>query len=267
MPETATALSTIDPKWFDAIALRASHRRFDGRPIDPAALVRLEAACRAVSESSPVARAVLVNRAPDGVFTGVLGNYGAIAGAPAFVAFVGPEDSLVDIGVVGEAVILEATLAGVDTCWIAGSFDAAKTAEFVELAEGEEVRAVTPIGYRTARPSTVERMMHVAVKPRKRLELEQIAPGVGSWPAWAQQAADAVRLAPSGVNGQPWRLRMDGESLVVSSKTEGAYWTAPMDCGIAMLHAELGALHAGVSGSWERLPEPDIARFTPRERS
>jgi len=37
-----------------------------------------------------------------------------------------------------------------------------------------------------------------------------------------------------------------------------------MDCGVAALHAELGAMHAGVSGAWERGAEPDLARFVPR---
>ena len=45
------------------------------------------------------------------------------------------------------------------------------------------------------------------------------------------------------------------------------YWTAPMDFGIAMLHAELGALHTGVRGSWEMLSGPDVARFAPAEEA
>ena len=34
-----------------------------------------------------------------------------------------------------------------------------------------------------------------------------------------------------------------------------------LDCGIAMLHFELGVRAAGLSGSWEFLPPPDVARF------
>jgi hypothetical protein len=83
------------------------------------------------------------------------------------------------------------------------------------------------------------------------------------WPAWAREAAEAVRLAPSGKNRQPWRLRMDDDALVLAFDADGAYWTAPIGCGIAALHAELGAWHAGVSGTWQRLIGSDIARFTP----
>ena len=34
-----------------------------------------------------------------------------------------------------------------------------------------------------------------------------------------------------------------------------------LDCGIAMLHLKLGALAAGVTGAWESLLPPRVARF------
>lgn len=34
-----------------------------------------------------------------------------------------------------------------------------------------------------------------------------------------------------------------------------------LDCGIAMLHIEIGALSAGVKGRWELLQSPQVARF------
>jgi hypothetical protein len=232
------------------------------------ALERIGAVCRTVSAPAGAGvRAVLVDARPDAVFTGLIGNYGAaISGAPMFAAFVGGPDWHVALGYIGEAVILEATAVGVNTCWIAGSFDAAAAAAHVDLAEGEQVRAVTPIGYGTNNVRGGERMLNAVVKPRGRFELERIAPGAQSWPTWAREAAEAVRLAPSGKNRQPWRLRMDDGALVLALTTDGAYWTAPIDCGIAALHAELGARHAGVSGTWQRLAGPDVTRFTPSLR-
>jgi hypothetical protein len=255
----------IAPSWFDAIATRASRRRFDGRPVQGEALGRIDAVCRSVSAAAATdVRAVMIDAAPERVFKGLIGSYGgAISGAPAFVAFVGSKDWHVDLGFIGEAVILEATAAGVDTCWIAGSFDAAAAAAYVRLADEEKVCAVAPLGYGTGKVPAAERLLQAVVKPRARMDLECIAAGAGSWPAWAKEAAEAVRLAPSGQNRQPWRLRIEGDSLVLASVTAGAYWTARIDCGIAALHAELGALHAGRTGSWQRLAAPDVARFTP----
>ena len=105
--------------------------------------------------------------------------------------------------------------------------------------------------------------MSAAVRSAARRQIEEIAPGLQrglgpahtAWPAWAISAVEAARLAPSGANRQPWRFRLDGDALVMSS-AESVSWTAPIDFGIAMLHVELGAGHEGVRGNWEHLRDP-----------
>lgn len=265
MSTAAVPATALKSDWFGAIAARLSRRSFDGRAIDDALLDRIEETCRRASEGRR-ARAVLERSAPQGVFTGFIGSYGKVTGAPALVAFVGGDDSLADVGYVGESVILDATLAGLDTCWIAASFSAENAGAIVDLAPGERVCAVTPLGYAAEAKSGVERLATAFIKPRTRLAIAEVAPGCDSWPAWAREAAEAVRLAPSGVNKQPWRLRFEDGALVMGSALQ-TYWTAPMDFGIAMLHAELGALHTGVRGSWEMLSGPDVARFAPAEEA
>jgi hypothetical protein len=37
--------------------------------------------------------------------------------------------------------------------------------------------------------------------------------------------------------------------------------TKRLDCGIAMLHAELGAVASGMRGSWTDLEGADVARY------
>jgi hypothetical protein len=257
-------LMTLDPAWFAAIPERASTRTFDGSPISAADLDRLDATCERLRSQMPgTVRAQLVRSVPAGVFTGVFGSYGAVQGAAAFAAFIGRDDAHVDIGYLGEAVVLEATLAGLATCWIAGAFDAARTAKLLDLAEGESVQAVAALGHAAPRRAVPDYLAQKWVRSRSRLPLETIAPGATAWPHWARTAAEAARLAPSGKNDQPWRLRLDGRTLVVARKLDRPYWTAAMDCGIAMLHTELAALHVGMPGRWERLADPDVARFVP----
>lgn len=266
MPTATHSRVALDLAWFDAIPQRVSRRRFDGRLIPEAVLSRIDERCRIVESEDGTARPVLVRQADQSVFTGFVGSYGRVQGSPSLIAFVGTGDCEVDAGYVGQAMVLHATSAGLDTCWVAGSFDARAAKRLVDLRRGERIVAVSPLGYATPETSRVERLQHTLIRPRARLPLERIAPGSERWPHWAVEAAKAVRLAPSGVNRQPWRMRMESDALVISAAPK-AYWTAPIDCGIAMLHAELGALHAGVQGDWERLPEPDIAVFTPVPRS
>jgi len=85
---------------------------------------------------------------------------------------------------------------------------------------------------------------------------------------WARAAVECARLAPSATNRQPWRFRFEGEGLVVekSRGPELPMVTKRLDCGIAMLHAELGAWNAGVSGVWlESADGREVARFEPEE--
>jgi hypothetical protein len=126
------------------------------------------------------------------------------------------------------------------------------------------VVSITPVGYALERPPIGERLMRSAVRATSRRPAAELAPGIGDgWPAWAVAAVEAARRAPSGANKQPWRFRLEGGSLAMG-RAEKLYRTAPIDFGIAMLHVELGAAHAGVTGRWELLDGPDVARFSPQ---
>lgn len=257
---------TLDPVWFDAVKARISSRRYTGEAIDPALLDRLDQTCERLSTTPGAASAVLVREAPPEVFTGLVGSYGRAEDSPSLVAFVGTDEAAHDVGYVGEAVVLAATALGLDTCWIAASFDPERAGRLAALGEHERVHAITALGHATGKIGVSERLMRASLRARSRLSLDVIASGHESWPAWAQEAISTLRLAPSGANKQPWRLHMDGEALVVTEAPK-VYWTAPLDFGIAMLHAELGAAHAGVSGTWVAGLDGEVARFVPGSAS
>ena len=259
----------LDPAWYEAIAVRRSRRRYAAKAVPDSAIVAL----RRLSERfrlAPGARVTLAEGGGD-LFTGLGerlgGAYGRVEGAPWTAAVVAPEGAEVEAGYVGEAFVLEATRLGLGTCWVAGMFDSDAAGRLADLAPGERVMAVTPVGYALERKALVERMMSAAVRSAARRQVEDIAPGLArsgsaAWPAWAVGAVEAARQAPSGANRQPWRFRLAADCLVLATAAD-AYWTAPIDCGIAMLHAELGALREGVHGDWVRLERPDVARFEP----
>lgn len=254
----------FDPAWFEAIPRRVSSRRFDGAPVDPVLLDRLDQTCRRLAAAGTGARPVLLRQAPAQVFAGLIGSYGRIEGAPSAIALVGREAAGREVGYVGEAVILDATAAGLDTCWLAAAFDAERTGELVDLGEHERVHAIAALGTAVTKIGVSERLTRATLRARSRLPLDKTAPGHEGWPKWAQEAAEAVRLAPTGANRQPCRMRMDDGSFVISTVPK-AYWTASLDLGIAMLHAEVGASHAGVRGEWS--VDADEARFAPRATS
>jgi hypothetical protein len=83
------------------------------------------------------------------------------------------------------------------------------------------------------------------------------------WPEWAKAAVEAARLAPSAINRQPWTFHIENKSITVAVKDRGPEFNVArrLDCGIAMLHIELGALSKGAHGKWELLKSPQVARL------
>ena len=261
------------PEWLAAVATRHSRRAYDPRPVDSATLDAIDAVCSAFRPFAD-ARTVLVRQPSVDVFTGLLGGYGRVKGAPHLLVFVGDEGAeFVDqhVGFTGEAIVLEAAARQVDTCWVAGFFRASLAAEVVDLAPGERIYAVSPLGHATPHVGFGERSMQSLAHAHARRTVEQVAPSVsGGWPQWAIAAVETARLAPSAMNRQPWRFRFDAGALVIAQDNAGETpkVTKRLDCGIAMLHAELGARASGAVGGWRDLDATlDVARYVTARRA
>lgn len=256
----------LDPAWHAAVDVRRSRRSYDGRPLP----VESSAALAALAESFrpfPDARVVFVSDAPQSLFAGIIGSYGGISGAPSALVFIGDPSSSEareHVGYTGEALVLEATRLGLQTCWVGGLFSGGVAERVARVGAGERVYAVSPVGSAKVSASAKERVLFGMGREKKRLAPERFAPGSSAWPAWASAAVTSARLAPSAMHSQPWRFRMEGDALIVSFEgAERPRISKRIDAGIAMLHAELGAAAAGVAGRWTSLASPDVARFDP----
>jgi hypothetical protein len=256
--------------WLGAVARRRSRRAFDGVRVGEDYLASLEWFSD-TWRPYPSARAVLVRTPAEDIFTGIIGGYGKVTGSPHLLLFVA--DSQADFadqhaGYTGEAVILEATRLGLDTCWVGGFFNAAKVARLTALTLHERVVSVSPLGYALVSASATERAMQGLAGAHKRKPVEKLAPAIhrGDWPQWAIAAVETSRLAPSAMNRQPWRFRFENGGLVLSKDNaiETPKVTKRLDGGIAMLHVELAAAAHGVRGTWTDLNGMDVARFDPK---
>lgn len=255
-------------RWLAAVVVRRSRRSFDGLPVGEADLDSLEALCRSFRPYGD-ARVALVRNAPESLFRGIIGSYGKVTGASSALVFLGtPAEDGTDqhVGFTGEAVVLEATALGLDTCWIAGSLDRKVAAGAARIMPGERVFAVSPLGHATSDAPASERLIFGWGKPKKRRTIVEIAPDSAGWPTWAAAGLEAARVAPSAMNRQPWRFRRSDEGIVVSGSglnTPGV--THALDCGIAMLHFELAARAVGGPGVWidVEVGSRDIARWLP----
>jgi nitroreductase len=256
--------------WHDAILKRRSIRQYAAKPVEAAGL---EAMRRVCAEFRPFlsARSVLVADPAEDIFRGIPGGYGKVSGAPALVAFVGNMDSpdvQEALGYTGEGIILEATALGLATCWVGGFFSPKRAAAIAKIAPNERVLAVTPIGYAKEGSSLQERAMSRFGRNWQRRPLSDLVTGIKENERldWMKAGLQAARLAPSAMNRQPWRFLVDRNSITVSADSAlnpTMVVSKRLDCGIAMLHLEIGALSRGVQGSWELLKSPQVARFKP----
>jgi len=248
-------------EWAAAARVRHSRRRYTGETVAPETLAALREHCEDFQPFEGV-RVVVVPEPSVDVFAGLMGGYSPPKGSTSLLVIVGDtsaHDVETKLGYTGEAAILEATRLGLGTCWVAGFFSRRKVRKLVELEPTEKAFAVSPLGYASAEKDGAEKVYN-------RRALSELAPGVaaGKWPDWAFEGLTLARIAPSAVNRQPWRFRLDGGGVVVSVDPKArAYGISPrLDCGIAMLHFELGALVSGGVGGWQLLPSPDVARYS-----
>lgn len=257
-------------EWFEAATIRRSRRSFDGRAISEKELVALTRVCRDFRPFGS-ARVEFVTEPATDVFRGAVGSYGKVTGAPHVLVMVAPDDAPghVAAGYVGEAAVLEAAAIGLDTCWIGGFFDRARVEQLVTLQAGERALAVSPVGYAVRAYTGAERLMRGMARSHRRKPLAVLAPGLDDdWPSWARTAVECARLAPSAVNRQPWRFSFE-EGALVLRKSDGPEYptvTKDLDCGIAMLHAELGARVAGARATWHiAADDAELARLIPAD--
>ena len=256
-------------RWYPTIEKRRSRRHFDAsRPIESDKLSALDTVCKRFMPF-PNARSCLVTESVKDVFRGIIGSYGIIKGAPAFIAFIGNMDSASvqeEVGYTGEGIILEATALGLNTCWVAGFFKPKSVSSLVEIKSNERVLAVAPVGYARRFESLEEKLMTGFGRTHRRLPVSRLisGPGHDELPEWIRTAVEAARHAPSAVNRQPWGFEVEEDSITVYVRTSGPEFNVSkyLDCGIAMLHIEVAALNCGVRGDWQFLKAPQVARFS-----
>ena len=255
-------------RWYSVVQRRRSRRHFDpNQPIESSSLAALDRVCREFMPF-PHARAYLVSKPAKDIFKGIVGGYGKVSGAPAFIAFIGDMRApsvQEEVGYTGEGIILEATALGLNTCWVGGFFRPESAASLVEIKDNERVLAVTPVGYASRFESLVERLMTGFGLTHRRLSLSKL---VGEWrvdnlPEWVRASLEAARLAPSAVNRQPWGFNVEDDGITVFVRTRGPEFNVSkrLDCGIAMLHIEVAALSSGVKGDWKLLEAPRVGWF------
>lgn len=157
-----------------------------------------------------------------------------------------------------EQMVLHAQSLGLGTVWVGGTMDRAAFEKAMELGEDEVMPCISPLGYPAKKMSLRETLMRKGVKADERMAFEELFfDGSFALPLTREKAGalchplEMVRLAPSAVNRQPWRVVITGNMAHFYLKRAkgvagGAVDMQKIDMGIALCHFDLAAREAGL---------------------
>ena len=174
-----------------------------------------------------------------------------------------------------EKFVLYALSLDLGTVWLGGTMNRPAFEKAMELSEDEIMPCATPIGYISKKMSMRESIMRKTVKADERLPFEELFfIGSPATPLTREKAGklyeplEMVRLAPSAVNKQPWRVIVtDSTAHFYLKRSPGFSRSSTLDMqmvdvGIAMCHfaltAEENGLNIKSSQKDPDIPAPDM---------
>ena len=226
----------IEKKWCDAVYARTSVRKFTGAP-DKEQLDQLGVMCRKLSWQGVTIR----------MFKGP-GMRCQIKGTDVYAVIVAKQGTPMEVeGFMGEALVLEATAMGLGTCWLGAGFYPDIISRNVNLQNDEAVHCVIALGKCEKKAFAPKRKDVSKICGMSESQLAELG-------AWQKEAVLAARVAPSAVNMQPWQIVAEKMSIsVLEPEIQLFKKFAPIDRGICMLHAAVGAFSVGRKATWKKV--------------
>ena len=196
-----------------------------------------------------------------------LGTYGVIKGANYYLTAAYDKSDgkgLYDIGYLLEKVVLYCTDLGLGTVWLGGTFNKSKFAEVINLKDNESLSIVCPFGIEADKKTLVAKMFGVNTNKRKDFTSLFFKDNFDTTLSYEEageygEVLENIRLAPSALNKQPWRIVKEDKNLHIYS--DGKIDINKVDIGIALCHLELTASEKGLNGKFEILKDKVSDKF------
>ena len=175
-----------------------------------------------------------------------IGTYGFVKNAAAFIA--GSIDNelsqIIDFGFIFELLVLQLYELNIGSVWLGGTFNRSTVRKY--LITDKLVPAVLAIGNPDDQ-SFGEKAIRMVVKASNRKSLSEIITlvGVTSISDKLEKVFEALRLAPSGSNQQPWRITLYQDYFELyllrtpNYAKELNYEMQGLDMGIALAHLKI----------------------------
>jgi nitroreductase len=255
----------------EAIQKRKSIRGFDGKPLSDEHIVQIKDFIQTLY--SPFGGDVRIELVCKDFGKGAvkLGTYGSVKGANEFLALIHNNTPMAKLsaGYMMEQVILFCTQLNLGACWI-GGFSKSDFAKQVNLKSNEILSNVSPVGYkeRGIKQGLLPSLASAIVKSHTRKPFGELffkdKYGKSLTDTDAGQyklPLDMLRLAPSAVNKQPWRVILCEKDLHFYHI--GSSDLLNLDLGIALCHFEQTCKEQNIKGKFEVI---DISEIIPDKK-
>ena len=228
----------------ELIRTRKSVRTFDGTAVSDDDIKRLTEYTRSITNPYDIpVEFVLLDAAKYGLSSPV------IQGAQMYIA--GKVKKMPHCeeayGYSFEKMVLYAWSLGIGTTWIGGTMDRKAFEKAAGVKDGEIMPCISPLGHPARKRSVKEAAMRAGVRADKRKDGSELFfendfdTPLKIKDSTTAAALEAVRLAPSAVNKQPWRILRCGTRYHFYEKhtlhSPNVAWDIQrVDMGIALCH-------------------------------
>ena len=264
----------------EIIKKRRSVRTFDGNPITEEDRRALEEYLHALTNPFGIPVEFALFEAKEHKLTSpvIVGEHTYLA------AKIKTEDQFeLAFGYSFEKACLYALSRGIGTVMLASTLSRDTFEQALELKENEVMPVASPVGYPAEKMSIRESVMRKGIKADERKAFEDLffdgsfdkplAADPDSeddqYHAAVRTALEMVRLAPSAVNKQPWRVMIDGEKVyfyevrTLDKRPTGDI--QKVDMGIALAHFDVTMEEEGYRGRFitddPRIESPEGAEY------
>ena len=229
----------------EAIDVRRSRRKYLGTPIESAASEKLRELAAEYSRTANIRIELVLN---DGkAFNGFTKSYGMFSGVNDYIGLISDKNDTHNnerLGYYGELLTLHATVMGLGSCWVGGTYKRSLCP--FQMTDGESLVCSITIGNVAENLSFKERIVR-NMTHRKTKTAEDMFETDAPVPDWFSSGMVAVQKAPSAINRQPVMFSYKN-GAVRASVIDISNPSLALDFGIAKLHFEIGA--GGGEWSW-----------------
>ncbi len=199
----------------------------------------------------------------DDAVSGFVGSLGKVEAPHYIVVSSEPEDNyLENIGYTLEFLVLKLTSMGIGTCWLGSHFDEDLIRKTLEIGKDWEIPAIIAMGYPDKEDAFRDDPEQVNRKDLSEIVIDKTIKITNDW----KSVFNAARLAPSAMNGQPWRFEIfEGGVHLFIEKNGGLVKKLAkrfgnleemnhIDAGIALSHIKIGAEHENKQLEFKKEP-------------